>query len=298
MTERPNRLRVQTFFQDLQDSICARLEELDTKAVFVQDEWRHAEGGGGRTRVMETGKVFEKAGVNTSAISGSLSESLAHRLSVKQQRFFATGLSIVVHPYSPMVPAVHANFRYFELEDAGWWFGGGADLTPSYLFEEDAEHFHTVWKLVCDRHDSGSYERFKEWCDEYFFIKHRGERRGIGGIFFDNLTGEFESIFRFVQACGTSFLNAYAPIVDRRRHQPWGEREKNWQLLRRSRYVEFNLIYDQGTIFGLETQGRIESILMYLPPLVRWSYNVTPEPDSHEGRLLEVLKQPREWIRS
>lgn len=294
--ESDRKTRAKAFFEQLQDEICRELERLDGKERFVQDRWDHPEGGGGITRVIQKGAIFEKGGVNTSAVTGGLSELLSHRLTVEPQSFFATGISLVLHPYSPMVPTVHANFRYFELESGDAWFGGGADLTPYYLFEEDARHFHNVWKQACDKHDASYYPKFKQWCDEYFYIKHRGEARGVGGIFFDYLKGDFDELFAFVQTCGRSFLSAYVPIQERRKNEPWGEHEREWQLHRRGRYVEFNLVYDRGTLFGLETQGRTDSILMSLPPLVRWGYNVLPAPNSREAKLLEVLQKPREWV--
>jgi coproporphyrinogen III oxidase len=286
----------QTYFEELQNNICHELERVDGKARFAEDVWKHREEGGGKTRVMAYGAVFEKAGVNTSAVAGTLSEPLAQRLNLLPQRFFATGISLVLHPESPMIPTVHANFRYFELEDGQWWFGGGADLTPYYFVEEDARHFHAVWKQVCDRHDRAYYPKFKRWCDDYFFLKHRGEARGLGGIFFDNLGGDFENLFAFIRDCGDAFLDAYLPIVERHKQDTWGEREKLWQLQRRGRYVEFNLLYDRGTLFGLETRGRTESILISLPPLVRWDYDVRPLAGSAEERLIEVLQHPKEWI--
>lgn len=290
------KIHAQTYFEELQDSICNALERADGKARFNEDTWKHREEGGGKTRVLERGNIFEKAGVNTSAVNGTLSETIAHRLNVAPQRFFATGISLVLHPDSPMIPTVHANFRYLELADGQSWFGGGADLTPYYLFEEDARHFHAVWKRVCDWHDGTYYPKFKRWCDEYFFLMHRGETRGIGGIFFDYLKGDVEKLFAFVRDCGNSFLDAYLPIVERRRREPWGEEEKQWQLQRRGRYVEFNLLYDRGTLFGLETQGRTESILVSLPPTARWDYNTHPPLNSREAQLLSVLQHPQEWV--
>ena len=287
-TSRPKKLRAKEFFEELQDIICAKLEELDAKEHFREDTWSRSDGGGGKTRILQNGALFEKAGVNTSAVAGELTEALARRMNVPPQRFYATGISLVVHPFSPMVPTIHANFRYLEVGSSDAWLGG-ADLTPFYLSEEDARHFHSVWKLACDRHDPEYYPKFKKWCDEYFFIKRRGETRGVGGIFFDYLRGDFEALFSFVQACGHSVLESYVPIVQRRKHQPWGEREKRWQLFRRGRYVEFNLLYDRGTLFGLETQGRTESVLLSLPLHARWEYNLKPEPGSAEDRLLHVL---------
>lgn len=283
------------YFQRLQDAICTSLEKLDGLARFRQDLWTHHDGGGGRTRVLQNGEVFEKAGVNTSAVGGMMSAPLAARLSVNAQRFFATGISLVLHPTSPMIPTVHMNLRYIELENADAWFGGGADLTPYYLFTDDAHHFHTTLKTVCDKHDLSFYPRFKEWCDEYFTIKHRGEARGIGGIFFDYQRERLEEMFALVQDIGNTFLDAYIPIVERRRSEPWGTREKQWQLIRRGRYVEFNLVYDRGTLFGLETQGRTDSILVSLPPEVKWPYKYEPELGSREAELLRVLKEPRNW---
>jgi coproporphyrinogen III oxidase len=284
-----------SYFETLQEAICRALEQLDGKEVFVEDRWSHETGGGGKTRVIQNGDVFEKGGVNTSAVSGNLSAKLAERLDVHEQTFFATGISLVLHPFSPMIPTVHANFRYLELENGTFWFGGGSDLTPYYLFEEDARHFHNIWKQACEMHGPGYYARFKPWCDEYFFLSHRGETRGIGGIFFDYLKGDFAKLFAFVRSCGDAFLDAYVPIAKRRIPEPWGNEEKNWQLHRRGRYVEFNLIHDRGTLFGLETRGRTESILMSLPPLVRWGYDVQPSKGSREEKLIQVLRQPKQW---
>ncbi|HWP82355.1 MAG TPA: oxygen-dependent coproporphyrinogen oxidase [Bacteroidota bacterium] len=285
----------QAFFEKLQDTICAALEEIDGKEVFVEDLWTHETGGGGRTRIIQNGDVFEKGGVNTSAVSGILSPKLADRLGASEQAFFATGISLVLHPYSPMIPTVHTNFRYLELADGTFWVGGGADLTPYYLFDEDVRHFHRTWKEVCDRHNSEYYSRFKTWCDEYFFLPHRAEGRGVGGIFFDYLKGEFTKLHAFVRDCSNAFLQAYTPIVKRRLRENWSKEQKEWQLHRRGRYVEFNLLYDRGTLFGLETRGRTESILMSLPPVVKWGYNIQPKPGSREERLIEVLRNPQPW---
>ncbi|MBI4548806.1 MAG: oxygen-dependent coproporphyrinogen oxidase [Ignavibacteriae bacterium] len=289
------RSQAEKFFQTLQDGICSEVQAVDNKRIFQPDIWSHPEGGGGKTRILQHGQIFEKAGVNFSAVTSELTETLASRLDVQPQRIYATGISLVLHPTSPMIPTVHMNLRYLEFEHGDAWFGGGIDLTPYYLFEEDANHFHRTLKSACDKHDPTFYPRFKQWCDEYFFIKHRGEARGIGGIFFDYLREDLEKVFVFVQDIGKVFLDAYLPIVDRRRNEPWGEQEKEWQLIRRGRYAEFNLLYDRGTLFGLETRGRTESILMSLPPEVKWLYNHTPAPGSREARLLDVLKQPREW---
>jgi len=287
------REKIEAYFTKLQDRITNAIEEVDGN-VFREDTWTREGGGGGRTRVLEEGRVFEKAGVNFSSVHGNLPEQFAAKIPRGSgTEFFATGISLVFHPRSPMVPAVHANFRYLEKGDADW-FGGGTDLTPCYPYEEDAVHFHRTIKLACDRHDRDFYVRFKKWCDEYFTLKHRGEMRGVGGIFFDYLEGDRESNFAFVQDAGNTFLDAYLPIVKRRMNEPYGERERQYQLYRRGRYVEFNLLYDRGTIFGLETRGRTESILMSLPPLVRWVYDFRPEPGSREDKALEFYR-PREW---
>ncbi|MEE9225921.1 MAG: oxygen-dependent coproporphyrinogen oxidase [Bacteroidota bacterium] len=288
------RERVETFFENLQNEICLRIEEIDRKGRFHEDRWTHVEHGGGRTRVLEQGAVFEKAGVNTSSVGGILPESLARHLSTDTQGYAAAGISLIFHPDSPMIPTVHMNFRYIELERGDAWFGGGADLTPYYPYREDVKHFHRVLKGACDRHDPTYYPKFKQWCDEYFFLKHRNEARGVGGIFFDYLRGDAEKLFAFVQDAGRALLPAYVPIVERRRGEPWGKREKEFQLIRRGRYVEFNLVYDRGTLFGLETKGRIESILISLPPGVTWRYGYQPEPGSREAELQEFLK-PRDW---
>jgi coproporphyrinogen III oxidase len=287
------REKIEAYFTKLQDRITNAIEELDGNA-FREDTWTREGGGGGRTRVIEEGRVFEKAGVNFSSVHGNLPEQFAAKIPRGSgTEFFATGISLVFHPRSPMVPAVHANFRYLEKGDAQW-FGGGTDLTPYYPYDEDAVHFHRTIKLACDRHDRDFYVRFKKWCDEYFTLKHRGEMRGVGGVFFDYLEGDRERNFEFVQDAGNTFLDAYLPIAKRRMNEPYGERERQYQLYRRGRYVEFNLLYDRGTIFGLETRGRTESILMSLPPLVRWGYDFRPEPGSREEKALEFY-QPREW---
>ena len=287
------REKIEAYFTKLQDRITNAIEEVDGN-VFREDTWTREGGGGGRTRVLEEGRVFEKAGVNFSSVHGNLPEQFAAKIPRGSgTEFFATGISLVFHPRSPMVPAVHANFRYLEKGDADW-FGGGTDLTPCYPYEEDAVHFHRTIKSACDRHDRNFYVRFKKWCDEYFTLKHRSEMRGVGGIFFDYLEGDRESNFAFVQDAGNTFLDAYLPIVKRRMNEPYGERERQYQLYRRGRYVEFNLLYDRGTIFGLETRGRTESILMSLPPLVRWVYDFRLEPGSREDKALEFY-QPREW---
>ena len=287
--------RMESLVSALQDEICDALEKLDGSARFREDRWTREGGGGGRTRVLEDGAVFEKAGVNTSSVHGELEEKFASRLQGEGRTFYATGISLVLHPYNPMVPTVHANLRYI-VQGSKAWFGGGTDLTPHYLFEEDVRHFHGVLKAVCDRHDSGYYARFKKACDEYFYLRHRGETRGVGGLFFENMGGDLVKELAFVEDCGHAILDAYLPIAERRRLDPYTEQQKRWQEVRRGRYVEFNLLYDRGTVFGLETRGRTESILMSLPPRVRWIYDFTPEPGSAEARLVEVLRAPREWI--
>ena len=288
------RARVANFLRGLQDRICAELERVDGGGKFREDAWQREGGGGGRTRVIEEGALFEKGGVNFSEVHGELSAEAARGMPGEGTRFYATGISLVLHPRSPMVPTVHANFRYLEKGDA-WWFGGGADLTPYYLFREDAVHFHRTWKAACDRHAPDAYAKFKDECDRYFFLPHRGETRGIGGIFFDYQRGDFESLLQFVSGCGDAFLPAYVPIAERRKSEPFGDREREWQLFRRGRYVEFNLLYDRGTVFGLRTGGRVESILMSLPPRVRWGYDITPAPGSHEAELVANLRA-QDWL--
>lgn len=282
------------FVTGLQDEICAALERVDGSVRFREDRWERAGGGGGRTRVLEGGVLFEKAGVNSSEVFGELEEAFAARLQGTGRSFYATGISLVLHPRNPFVPTVHANYRYI-VQGGSAWFGGGADLTPYYLFDEDARHFHQTLKTACDQNDPAYYPRFKETCDRYFVIRHRGEARGIGGIFFENLGGDLRRDLQLVRDCGAAFLPSYLPIVERRREMPYGPDQRRWQELRRGRYVEFNLIYDRGTTFGLETQGRVESILMSLPPEVQWAYDVQPEPGSAEARLVEVLKSPVPW---
>jgi coproporphyrinogen III oxidase len=287
------RSRAAAYFRDLQDRICAALEELDGPGRFREDLWQREGGGGGRTRVLTDGGVFEKAGVNFSDVHGQFSEEFARQVPGEGRDFTAAGVSLVLHPRSPLVPTVHANFRFLTKGDKQW-FGGGADLTPYYPFREDVIHFHRVWKEVCRRHAVADYPRFKKGCDDYFFLAHRNEPRGVGGIFFDYLEGDLERLFAFVRDCGDHFLEAYLPIARRRKEEPFGERERAFQEFRRGRYVEFNLIYDRGTLFGLKTGGRIESILMSLPPVVRWHYDYRPEPGSREAELYEFLK-PRDW---
>lgn len=291
--------------EQLQDTITSGLEALDGKAGFREDLWERPEGGGGRTRVIEDGGVFEKGGVNISAVHGKLPESMQQYFDVGDVDFFACGLSLVLHPLNPMVPTVHANWRYFEMYDQNGtivdqWFGGGLDLTPYYLFEEDAVHFHQICKEVCDAHDPRFYEEYKAKCDAYFRNTHRDEGRGIGGLFFDYLRPSseksLEQWYSFVKESGDSFLKAYLPIVERRKELHFTEQQRNWQEIRRGRYVEFNLVHDKGTLFGLRTNGRIESILMSLPPRVQWRYDHQIEAGSKEDQLIQVLKKPRNWV--
>ena len=293
------------YIEDLQDRITSTLERVDGKSKFQEDLWKREEGGGGRTRVIENGAIFEKGGVNISAVHGELPEALRKQFEVESGDFFACGLSLVLHPKNPMIPTVHANWRYFEMYDAEGrvvtqWFGGGQDLTPYYLFEEDAIHFHKICKNACDKHDATFYSKFKKACDDYFWNSHRNEARGIGGLFFDYLkkTNKFsiKDGFDFVTEIGNSFLNSYVPIVERRRTLSFNQAQKDWQEIRRGRYVEFNLVHDRGTLFGLKTNGRIESILMSLPPTVQWKYNQQPEENSEEEKLLKVLKKPKNWV--
>ncbi len=319
-----SRTRVSAFMKTLQDEICAGLAKVDGGKEFREDSWEREEGGGGRSRVLREGNIFEQAGVNFSEVWGKqLPPSiLKQRPEAAGHGFYATGTSMVLHPRNPYAPTVHLNYRYFEAGPV-WWFGGGADLTPYYAFTEDATHFHKTFKATCDKHHPEYYEVFKRWCDEYFYLNHRQETRGVGGIFFDYQDGldplyrgpypesaaaiyseklppqpqrNWEDIFNFISDCGRTFLPAYVPIVERRHQTPYGDRERQFQLYRRGRYVEFNLVYDRGTIFGLQTNGRTESILMSLPPLVRWEYDYRPEPNTPESRLYEVFLKPQDWV--
>ncbi len=294
-----------TYIQQLQDTICQTLEEIDGGSKFQEDLWNREQGGGGRTRVIENGNVFEKGGVNISKVYGELPKAMQDYFKVEDVNFFACGLSLVLHPKNPFTPTVHANWRYFEMYDKEGnvvksWFGGGQDLTPYYLFEQDAIHFHTISKKACDKHNSEFYPKYKKQCDEYFWNTHRNESRGIGGLFFDYLQPNdemsSEKWFNFVTEIGDSFLEAYVPIVERRKDIPYTEENRKWQEIRRGRYVEFNLIHDKGTLFGLKTNGRIESILMSLPPHVQWVYDHQPEKGSVEEKLIKVLKNPVDWI--
>jgi coproporphyrinogen III oxidase len=286
--------RAERYFAELQGSLVKTLEQLDGTATFKTDNWERPGGGGGLTQTIADGALFEKGGVNWSAVWGDYDDAALAKLGGTERRFFATGCSLVLHPKSPLVPTVHANFRYLE-RGSDSWFGGGSDLTPYYPYEEDAAAFHRVWKDVCDRFDAGYYKRFKEWCDEYFYLPHRREARGVGGIFFDDLRGDREKTFEFVRACGDAFIDAYAPIAIKRRNEPYGDPERRFQALRRGRYVEFNLVYDRGTAYGLATQGRTESILMSLPPSARWEYGWQPAPGSREEQAQAFFK-PRNWL--
>jgi coproporphyrinogen III oxidase len=291
---------------DLQDAICNALVQCDGKGQFKEEKWERDGGGGGITRILVNGKVFEKGGVNTSVVYGDVTEKMSRELNINGKKWFACGLSLVIHPLNPFVPTVHCNYRMFELyndkdEVTDRWFGGGTDLTPYYLFDEDVRHFHQTYKNVCDRFDETFYAKFKINCDNYFVNEHRnGERRGVGGIFYDHQkpSSEKDSGFwlNFSKTCGYALINSYIPIVEKRRNIPFSEANKHWQEIRRGRYVEFNLLHDRGTIFGLKTNGRTESILMSLPPTVRFEYNYQPETGSEEEILLQVCLEPKEWI--
>ncbi len=290
----------------LQDRICAALEQADGKAVFAEDRWDRAGGGGGKTRVIANGNVFEKGGVNTSVVHGAVSDMMRAQLKIEGDQWFACGLSLVLHPVNPFVPTVHCNYRMFELYNekgslTDRWFGGGTDLTPYYLFEEDARHFHGTYRNVCDQFDALFYPTFKTECDNYFVNRHRNnERRGIGGIFYDyqrpSLERDVQFWLKFGQACGDAFTDSYIPIVEKRKELPYTAENKYWQEIRRGRYAEFNLVHDRGTLFGLKTNGRTESILMSLPPTVRFEYNYQPAEGSEEDKLLQVCMNPREWV--
>lgn len=293
--------RVVSVFKDIQNEICKGLAEADGQADFVSDIWDRPGGGGGDTRVIQSGAVFEKGGVNFSEVHGELPEAIAREFKSTSTQFFASGVSIVIHPNNPLVPIIHMNIRYFEMPGDGLaWFGGGIDLTPIYVNEEQGKQFHQTLKSSCDKHHPEYYSKFKKWADEYFFIKHRKETRGIGGIFFDRLSDgkelPLEQQFDFVAEVGRTFLKAYLPIVEANKHLPFTEVQKNWQLIRRGRYVEFNLVYDRGTHFGLQTDGRIESILMSLPAMASWQYNFQVEEGSEEAKTLGYLRTPFKWV--
>jgi coproporphyrinogen III oxidase len=305
------RHKMRTWVRELQNDICLALESL-SRDTFREDSWERPGGGGGITRIIQDGELFEKAGVNTSMVHGTLPLEAINSMaggrldaqdyqSEESRQFFATGLSLVTHPHNPMAPTAHCNYRYFELGPencpSAWWFGGGADLTPAYLFEEDACHFHQSLKDACDLHDKNYYPSFKRWCDHYFRNTHRDECRGVGGIFFDHLCEKSpEAYFDLVRDCGRAFIPSYMPLLEKRWTMVFDESHKAWQGIRRGRYVEFNLVYDRGTTFGLKTKGRVESILMSLPLTARWEYDHVADADSEEARLMEVLKSPRQWL--
>jgi coproporphyrinogen III oxidase len=294
------------YIHGLQNKICAAVEAVDGGAVFQEDQWTRPEGGGGKTRIITNGAVFEKGGVNTSVVYGDTSDAMRLQLKINGDKWFAAGLSLVLHPLNPFVPTVHCNYRYFELYNAAGdtldqWFGGGTDLTPYYLFEEDAQHFHQSYKTACDQFDTSFYPRFKKTCDDYFVNWHRNaERRGIGGIFYDyQRPNEHRGVdwwLDFAKSCGNQFINAYLPIVEKRKLMPFSASQKYWQEIRRGRYTEFNLVHDRGTLFGLKTNGRIESILMSLPPTVRFDYNYQPVPGSEEDKLWQACLHPVDWL--
>lgn len=299
MTNMINKETISEAFKQLQDAICKAIEIEDGHGKFQEDVWNRPGGGGGRSRVLQS-EVIEKGGVNFSAVSGELPENIVNALKVKDNQFFATGVSIVMHPKNPFVPIIHMNIRYFELSDGTYWFGGGIDLTPHYIVKEEAVFFHQKLKKVCDATDLGYYPKFKKWADDYFFIKHRNETRGIGGIFFDRLNElsqnkSKEVLFDFVLDVGKLFAPTYTALVSKNKNKNFTSENKNWQYIRRSRYVEFNLVYDKGTKFGLDTDGRIESILMSMPPEARWPYQFEPKKDSEEEKTLTLLKKDIEW---
>ncbi|CAD0357654.1 oxygen-dependent coproporphyrinogen oxidase [Xanthomonas hortorum] len=293
--------RVRDYLTGLQDRICAAVEAIDGSARFAEDLWQREEGGGGRTRILRDGAVFEQAGIGFSDVSGSRlpPSASAHRPELAGATWRACGVSLVFHPHNPHIPTTHANVRYFRAERDGdvvaAWFGGGFDLTPFYPVDEDVLHWHRTAQTLCAPFGEERYAAHKRWCDEYFFLRHRNETRGVGGLFFDDLDKDFERDFAYQRAVGDGFLDAYLPIVERRKDTPYGEREREFQLYRRGRYVEFNLVYDRGTLFGLQSGGRAESILMSLPPRVRWEYGFTPEPGNAEARLMDYLV-PRNWL--
>lgn len=300
---KPDVAQVKAFLLQLQDEICRSLEQADGVGRFVEDAWAREGGGGGRTRVMRHGDMIEQGGVNFSHVYGDAmpASATAHRPELAGRKFEAMGVSLVIHPHNPYVPTSHANVRFFIAEKEGeepiWWFGGGFDLTPFYPFAEDVQHWHRVSRDLCQPFGEDIYPEFKSWCDRYFFLKHRNETRGVGGLFFDDLNRwPFADCFAFMQAVGRGYLDANLPIIERRKAQPYGEREREFQLYRRGRYVEFNLVYDRGTLFGLQTGGRTESILMSMPPLARWEYDWQPEAGSPEALLYTDYLTPREWL--
>ena len=299
----PDKNAVKAYLLQLQDAICKDLAAADGKAQFVEDSWVREEGGGGRSRVLTEGGIIEKGGVNFSHVTGEQmpASATAHRPELAGRKFEAMGVSLVIHPHNPYIPTSHANVRFFIAEKEGaepvWWFGGGYDLTPYYGNDEDCKHWHQTAKEACQPFGEDVYPKYKKWCDDYFYLKHRNEPRGIGGLFFDDLnTPDFDQAFSFMRAVGDSYTKAYVPIITRRKDIAYGERERQFQLYRRGRYVEFNLVFDRGTLFGLQTGGRTESILMSLPPLVRWEYDWHPEPGTEEAKLYDHYLQPQEWV--
>lgn len=308
---RETRTSMELLIMETQAEVCRALERADGGATFTVDRWERNEGGGGISCVLQDGKVFEKAGVNVSVVHGYLSQEAIQQMKSRGKNlqtkdgklpFSAMGVSSVIHPKNPHVPTIHFNYRYFEIEEADgtkqWWFGGGTDLTPTYLNKEDVLHFHQTLKEACDKHSPDFYPKFKKWCDDYFFIQHRGERRGVGGIFFDDLDSPSRGeLLQFVESCAKAVVPCYVPIVMKHKNDPFTPEEKQWQQLRRGRYVEFNLVYDRGTKFGLATPGsRIESILMSLPLTARWEYNHVPPPESREAEILGILREPKDWV--
>jgi coproporphyrinogen III oxidase len=299
----PDKLAVKNYLLDLQDKICSALQNEDGKEKFIEDSWQREEGGGGRSRVIENGAVIEKGGVNFSHVFGNKmpASATAHRPELAGRSFEAMGVSLVIHPHNPYAPTSHANVRFFIAEKEGaapvWWFGGGYDLTPYYGNQDDCKHWHQTAKNACDPMGQHIYPEFKKWCDDYFYLKHRNEARGVGGLFFDDYNAEsFDHSFALMRAVGDSYIKAYQPILAARKNTAYGERERDFQLYRRGRYVEFNLVYDRGTLFGLQTGGRTESILMSLPPLVKWQYNWQPEAGSPEAKLYTDFLPARDWI--
>lgn len=294
---------VKQYLLSLQDAICQQLEAEDGVATFVEDNWQRDGGGGGRTRVLTDGAVFEQGGVNFSHVFGDKlpPSATAQRPELAGRSFQAMGVSLVIHPHNPMIPTSHANVRFFIADKEGaepvWWFGGGFDLTPYYGFEEDCVAWHKTAKTACEPFGEGVYERYKQWCDDYFFLKHRHEPRGVGGLFFDDLhEWGFDKCFAFMRSVGDHYIQAYRPIVNRRKDLAFTQAQRDFQLYRRGRYVEFNLVYDRGTLFGLQSGGRTESILMSLPPLVKWRYNWQPEEGTEEARLYRDFLRPRDWV--
>ncbi len=287
-------------YRQIQSEICSAIEKADETGTFKSDHWKRDEGGGGHTRILEDGSVLEKAGVNFSEVHGPFSELMQQSMNTDASAFFATGVSIVMHPINPHVPIIHMNIRYFEMSDGTYWFGGGIDLTPHYIDQGQAAFFHKALKQVCDKHDRNYYPRFKKWADEYFFIPHRNETRGVGGIFYDHLSEDADhsksSIFEFSKDVGNLFADVYTKLISENRSRQFSEKEKEWQMIRRGRYVEFNLVYDRGTKFGLQSNGRTESILMSLPKQAMWFYNRDPDVASPEGKTISLLKKGVDWV--